>query len=143
FKRPPTPPLARRHSQMRHDKARLSRHNSARLSLPPGAANLTPSSSYSSTALKTPPPPPPPSRRVDREPAEQPSQPTSPFRQDGVAPPIDSPGDEIGDSLSFYRAEAASMLPSKRIPRTPTSQSSPVIPPPPPPPRRTGGASRS
>ncbi|KAI9837843.1 MAG: hypothetical protein M1819_006777 [Sarea resinae] len=65
-KRAPTPPLARRHSQLRNSKPPLSRSNSARLSPRPEEVASETSSDTTigrPASMNKPPPPPPPSRR--------------------------------------------------------------------------------
>lgn len=119
-KRPPTPPLARRQSQLRPSKNALSRSNSARL------AQSSTGSGMSTSTRGVPPPPP---RRQDRI----------------ITPPSDTSlqkGPLPATSGSEYGGEepASQPLPS----RTPsTSSGKQSQPPRPPPPRRLRGSSRS
>ncbi|PGG99501.1 hypothetical protein AJ79_08503 [Helicocarpus griseus UAMH5409] len=133
-KRPPTPPISRRHSQMKSNKTGISRNNSARLSLPPGINNLNPPSSHNSSPLKT--PPPPPSRRKDRE--------SSTFSSSDTPTPQEQPQSSVrrssstkedsSDKSSLRSVETVSMISNKRASHGP---------PRPPPPRRGGGSRAS
>ncbi|PGG97197.1 hypothetical protein GX51_07452 [Blastomyces parvus] len=138
-KRPPTPPLARRHSQMKPSNPILSRNNSARHSMPPTNTtknSITASSIHSSSPLKS--PPPPPSRRKDREssafsapdtPALLPHDP----RQTSSRQRSDS-REDASDKSSLRSVETASTISNKRASHGP---------PRPPPPRRGGGSRAS
>ncbi|PGH28597.1 hypothetical protein GX50_08664 [[Emmonsia] crescens] len=127
-KRPPTPPLARRHSQMKPSKSRLSRNNSARYSMPP---TNTINNSNTASPLKT--PPAPPSRRKGRESSTFSSSDTPPLlpqdRRHSSRQRSNSREDS-SDKSSLRSVEAVSTISNKRA-----SQG----PPRPPPPRRGGG----
>ncbi|EEH34924.2 hypothetical protein PAAG_05971 [Paracoccidioides lutzii Pb01] len=133
-KRPPTPPLTRRHSQMKSNISDLSRKNSSRLSTIPTATNNNLLNTPSST-LKT--PPPLPSRRKDRESSTYSSSDatllSSPqellhYTQRQRS---DSSKEDSSDKSSLRSVETISAISNKR-----TSHG----PPRPPPPRRGGGS---
>ncbi|PGH10486.1 hypothetical protein AJ80_07530 [Polytolypa hystricis UAMH7299] len=149
FKRPPTPPLTRRFSQMRSGNSGLSRSNSARVSLSP-KSNLSASFSHGPSGPKT--PPAPPSRRSDREiPMPSPSD----LASDGKLPfPQDSGSRQLGNlaeidnlnKLTIFPTELGSLASTKRLSRNSSTRSSTTtanVPPKPPPPRRMGGSSSS
>ncbi|KAK2753850.1 hypothetical protein FQN55_000214 [Onygenales sp. PD_40] len=144
-KRPPTPPLARRHSQMKPKKSGLSRNNSARLSLGTNALNT--SSSFTSSPLKT--PPPPPSRRKDRDSLMFPPPGTPPHAKppaishDQPPPPpsrqrSDSNREDASDQASLRSIDTFSSATTSNKRAPPHGG-----PPRPPPPRRTGGSRAS
>ncbi|OAX78749.1 hypothetical protein ACJ72_06940 [Emergomyces africanus] len=134
-KRPPTPPLTRRHSQMKPSQSRLSRNNSARHSMPPTTTvnnlNTTSYTNLSSSPLKI--PPTPPSRRKDRESSTLSSSDTStllPQERRQTSRQRSNSREDSSDKSSLRSVETVSTISNKRI-----SQG----PPRPPPPRRGGG----
>jgi hypothetical protein len=142
-KRPPTPPLARRHSQIKPNKTPLPprpRDNLHRISMPPRGLGLQipwpPSPGF-----KT--PPKPPSRRHGEPLAGSQTdslpQPKSSLSQDHPAP---SPTFAVvEDSSSAESSSPPSRQPS--IKRTPSGSAAHMPPPPPPPPRRARTSSKS
>lgn len=159
-RRPPTPPLTRRHSQMRkNDNPSVSRSNSARLSHPP--ANPSTNSPLSSSAFGPKNPPPPPSRRVDRTSAVFPppdhsnpskpssfssssSQPSPPFPLESSSGIAKSELEQTSERSSLHRSGSSSTISTQRQSRLATPQPQPQpsssshVPPRPPPPRRKG-----
>ncbi|KAL2365414.1 hypothetical protein RJZ56_001658 [Blastomyces dermatitidis] len=138
-KRPPTPPLARRRSQMKPSNPRLSRNNSARHSMPPTNTirnSATASSIHTSSPLKS--PPPPPSRRKDRESSAFPSSDTPPLlpheRQQTSSHQRSDSREDASDKSSLRSVETASPISNKWASHGP---------PRPPPPRRGGGSRAS
>lgn len=128
IKKPPTPPLARRQSQLRPSKNTLSRSNSARLAQSStGGGSPTPTRAV----------PPLPPRRQDWTSITPHSDTSSTQR----APLPATSGNEHGSEESSSQ-QSPSRPPSissrKQHNRPPQSQ-----PPPPPPPRRLRGSSRS
>ncbi|KAB8076741.1 hypothetical protein BDV29DRAFT_80399 [Aspergillus leporis] len=128
YKRPPTPPLSRRHSQMRRSKTTLSKPNLSRLSMPAVKMEGTesPPPSPSSWTLN-------PSRtrgaRLDVPSEEDPRRASLQYQSSGAA--IPTPGTEASTSSSQSNSRTPS---TKRA-----SLGNPL--PPPPPPRRTRGSS--
>ncbi|EEH03600.1 conserved hypothetical protein [Histoplasma capsulatum G186AR] len=135
-RRPPTPPLTRRHSQLNPSKSILSRSKSARHSMPPThTTNNSSSSTHISSPLKA--PPTPPSRRKDRDSSTFSSSETLPlFPQERRPTSSHQRSDSRGDSdkRSPHIAETISTTSNNR-----DSQG----PPRPPPPRRGGGSRAS
>ncbi|RAL06368.1 uncharacterized protein BO80DRAFT_343989 [Aspergillus ibericus CBS 121593] len=126
-KRPPTPPLSRRHSQMRRSKTTASKVNPLRLSI---------HAAQESTAESSPPPSPGswslnPSRTRESRTGSTPSE-----------EPTDSATSSLRPESS---AAAAPSSPTEALPSTPgpsTKRASLYNPlPPPPPPRRSRGSS--
>lgn len=151
-KRAPTPPLSRRHSQMKPNRSdHTSKAHPARLPHPPSNSGLTSLSSQSSSPNRT--PPPPPSRRLDREfdthfPLDWsantlhliPQGDGGPEKQKSNAPS----GDDLSKRLSITGLEHKPTTNSvKQVSRTSSTRSSHAPPPKPPPPRRTGTGSRA
>lgn len=141
-KRPPTPPLARRHSQIvKPNKTPQPpprpRDNINRISMPPRGLGLH-IPGPPSPGFKT--PPRPPSRRrgepLAGSQADSSSQPKSSLSQDHSAP---SPNFAAEDASSAESSSPPSRQPS--IKRTP-SGSAANMPPPPPPPRRARASSK-
>jgi hypothetical protein len=141
-KRPPTPPIARRRSQMIKPST-LERPN--RLSMPPKAlGSQLPGPLSPGFGVKT--PPRPPSRRHDKTAtgvqADSTSQPKSSPLQGESTPPVNPSTDE--------QASTASLSPPSRQPSfklnsagsTTTTESGSLMPPPPPPPRRLRASSK-
>ncbi|PYI02117.1 hypothetical protein BO78DRAFT_400734 [Aspergillus sclerotiicarbonarius CBS 121057] len=131
-KRPPTPPLSRRHSQMRRSKTTASKVNPLRLSI---------HAAQESTAASSSPPPSPgswslnPSRTRESRTGSTPSE-----------EPMDSATPSLRPESSAAAASAAPLSPMEASPPTPggsstkrTSLYNPL--PPPPPPRRSRGSS--
>ncbi|KAL2853862.1 hypothetical protein BJY01DRAFT_205937 [Aspergillus pseudoustus] len=125
-KRPPTPPLSRRHSQMRRSKSTLTKPTSSRLSIPLAeveAAASTPSSPGSRplTPLRS---------RDTHDDASyiDETQPVSSLRPENIAPTQSAPPKEIGLGIqsSFHTTSKRASLTNYL--------------PPPPPPRRTRGS---
>ena len=140
FRRPPTPPLTRRHSQMKQDRYGLSRSNSARLSINSNTLSVNTSNLARRTSMPKTPPPPPSPRRPDRE-ATLPSPPSIPpnsiCRSSSLntpPKPPESPNDSP-DNLSIHRSASGSIKGLSR------QSSTSNVPPRPPPPRRSGGGS--
>ncbi|QKX64070.1 uncharacterized protein TRUGW13939_11243 [Talaromyces rugulosus] len=142
-KRPPTPPLARRHSQIKPNKTPQPprpRDNLHRISLPPRGLGLQ-IPGPPSPGFKT--PPRPPSRRHG-EPlagshADSLPQPKSSLSQDH---PVPSPTFAVvEDPSSTESSSPPSRQPS--IKRTPSGSATHMAPPPPPPPRRARTSSKS
>lgn len=130
FKKPPTPPLARRQSQLRSSKNALSRSNSGRIPL---------SSTNSANAMSTPTHrvPPPPPRRQERTSITPPSDTSSQHKVPFPAVSGGEPGDE--ESISQQSpSRTPSISSGKQHHRPPNSQ-----PPRPPPRRRLRGSSQS
>ncbi|KAA8645473.1 hypothetical protein EYZ11_011881 [Aspergillus tanneri] len=129
-KRPPTPPLARRHSQMRRSKTMLSKPNIARLSMPPMKVGSTTES-----------PPPSPESWSFQQPRTREARLDAPSSEENAPRP--PPYTQTSDSRSSTSATETSTSTSLSNPRAPltkrVSQHNPM--PPPPPPRRTRGSS--
>ncbi|KAE8349258.1 hypothetical protein BDV28DRAFT_141611 [Aspergillus coremiiformis] len=126
YKRPPTPPLSRRHSQMRRSKTTLSKPTLGRLSMPAVKPESTesPPPSPSSWSLN-------PSRTRD-------ARPRAPSEENSRRPSLQGSGamtSTLGAETSTSSSSANSRTPSTKR----TSISNPL--PPPPPPRRTRGSS--
>ncbi|CRG83010.1 hypothetical protein PISL3812_00358 [Talaromyces islandicus] len=138
-KRPPTPPLARRHSQIKPNKTPQPRprDNLHRISMPPRGLGLQ-VPGPPSPGFKT--PPRPPSRRHGEPLAgsqtDSVSQPKSSLSQDHPVPP---PTFAVEEPLSANSSSPPSRQPS--IKRSP-SGSAAHMPPPPPPPRRARTSSK-
>ncbi|KAL1962746.1 hypothetical protein VTN77DRAFT_9200 [Rasamsonia byssochlamydoides] len=136
-KRPPTPPLTRRHSQIKHSKS-ASQDHPRQISLPPaGLGSQAPGPT--SPGLRT--PPRPPSRRYDKSlgiHSDTFSQPKSPLSQDPSTPWNLPQTEDSGTGVS----SPPSRMPSvKRTPSGSTTSGS-GMPPPPPPPRRIRASSK-
>jgi hypothetical protein len=140
LKKPPTPPLTRRHSQMKHSSKAPFRDHPRRISLPPAGLGLQ-VAGPTSPGLKN--PPRPPSRRHDKSlsvvQSEAFAQPKSPLSRDPSTP--------WSFSLS-EDSETGAPSPPLRIPsvkRTPPASvtTGSNMPPPPPPPRRMRASSKS
>ncbi|EEH49940.2 uncharacterized protein PADG_06019 [Paracoccidioides brasiliensis Pb18] len=133
-KRPPTPPLTRRHSQMKSNKSDLSRENSSRFSMVSPTTNNNLLNTLSST-LKS--PPPLPSRRKDRESSTYSSSDATllPSPQEQLhytqRQRSDSSKEDSSDKSSLRSVETISAISNKR-----TSHGPPRLPPP----RRGGGS---
>ena len=135
FRRPPTPPLARRHSQMKQDKYGISRSNSARL--PINSNTLNTSNLGRRTSMPKTPPPPPSPRREGALSSPTSIPPTSTYRSSSLNTPPrppESPNDSP-DNLSIHRSASGSIKGFSR------QSSTSNVPPRPPPPRRSGGGS--
>lgn len=134
-KRPPTPPLTRRHSS----KA-ASRDKPRQISLPSGGLGSQ-ATGPTSPSLKT--PPPPPSRRHDRPlntlHSEASSQLKSPPSQDPSTPSSLPPSEDSATGVASPPSRNPSV---KRTPSGSTTNGS-NMPPPPPPPRRIRASSKS
>lgn len=142
-RRPPTPPLARRHSQLRSPNPLLSRSNSARL---PSRSSHGLGNPAQSTDVRT--PPPPPTRRT------LPGRAQSPFETSmhtGMVLP-DSPSTVAGSTRSDKQHTSRPPLPPtrthsissiKRPYRPPPTASSVTKVPPVPPPRNRGSSQSS
>lgn len=130
YKRPPTPPLSRRHSQMRRSKTTHAKPSSSRLSIP----NLDGESSES-------PPPSPgawsltPSRTRDAPSTEASLGTPLPTEHTGTTSAL--PGDTSTPSLTSPPVRSGSTKSTKRM-----SQGN-VMPPPPPPRRMRGSSGQS
>lgn len=144
-KRPPTPPLTRRHSQMKRGEPGISRSNSSRQIHGTGSTTLSRTASTS----KNPPPPPSP-RRLQSEPTASQSasissggQRPSSLSQDVSSETSASASTEHDDSekSSLQRSDSGSAKEAAGTPPRKTSASN--VPPRPPPRRRTGGATPS
>ncbi|GMF73431.1 hypothetical protein COH20_006083 [Aspergillus flavus] len=128
YKRPPTPPLSRRHSQMRRSKTTASKPNPSRLSMPAVGMEGTesPPPSPSSWSLN-------PSRTRDTRPGpsseENPRRPSLQHQSAGAVTSTPSTDASVPSSQSTSRTPSM-----KRA-----SIGNPL--PPPPPPRRTRGSS--
>ncbi|OKL63049.1 hypothetical protein UA08_02025 [Talaromyces atroroseus] len=139
-KRPPTPPIARRRSQM-IKQSTLDRPN--RLSMPPKSLGSQLSGPLSpGIGAKT--PPRPPSRRHDKAvAAESVSQPKSSLSQGELTPPVSLSMDEQASTASLSPPSRRSSV--KQNPAgstTTTTESGTLMPPPPPPPRRLRASSK-
>ncbi|KAJ9408901.1 hypothetical protein DTO045G8_3470 [Paecilomyces variotii] len=142
-KRPPTPPLARRRSQMKHVKSSASVSKPSQIII----AEASVESKYPTTpspGIKN--PPPPPSRRHGRAISAQlsdgSSPPAFPFPQRTSSTSSGPPG---GEESERGASPASSRTPSIRSARRvsqPLGSSPSNMPPPPPPPRRTRSPSR-
>ncbi|PLB51697.1 hypothetical protein P170DRAFT_83457 [Aspergillus steynii IBT 23096] len=130
-KRPPTPPLARRHSQMRRSKTTHSKANMARLSMPPIKVDVTaesPPPSPGSWSLN-------PARTRDARIDTSSSDENSSQR-----PPLSIQTSESKSSTSVADTSASTSPSNPRASLNKrASQQNPL--PPPPPPRRTRGSS--
>ncbi|KAL1953781.1 hypothetical protein VTO42DRAFT_2278 [Malbranchea cinnamomea] len=141
-KRPPTPPLTRRHSQMKPNQAGVSRSNSARL--PVNTSTLNTSNLARRASMPKTPPPPPSPRRHDLESTTSASPSTSTpsgHRSSSLItppkPPPESPNNTSPESSSLHRSGSVS---KRRTSGSLSRQSSTSnVPPRPPPPRRSGG----
>lgn len=125
YKRPPTPPLSRRHSQMKRSKSTLStKQNQHRLSLPVGNEGVKPS----------PPPSPGTTTASLNPPVQRASRPLSLQTDEHTLKSTSSLKEQAPSPLS----PAAESPPSRTasIRRTASGSSSAAAPPPPPPPRR-------
>jgi hypothetical protein len=145
-KRPPTPPLARRRSQMRPNTNRHSvTEKPNRLSLPPKSLSSQLQGPLSpSNGTKT--PPRPPSRRVER--------PVSGIQGDAAISQLKSSlsqsestssSDQLSVDEQTTQAPATSSPPSRTpsIKQSVSGTTTGMLPPPPPPPRRLRASSKS
>lgn len=125
YKRPPTPPLSRRHSQMRRSKSTLSsKTNPNRLSRPVGSEGVKPS-----------PPPSPATTTTSLTPSmQQRSRPLSLQTDENALKSTPSQKDQAPSPLST--AMEAPALSRTTSVRTASGASSSAAAPPPPPPRR-------
>ncbi|KAI9034983.1 uncharacterized protein KD926_004850 [Aspergillus affinis] len=130
-KRPPTPPLARRHSQMRRSKTTHSKANMSRLSMPPIKVDVTAES----------PPPSPGSWSLNPSRTRDARVDTSSSDENSSRPPPLSIRTLVSKSSTSVADTSASTSPSnsKASFNKRASQQNPL--PPPPPPRRTRGSS--
>ena len=143
-KKPPTPPLTRRHSHMRSSggiKPPDQLQQQRRISLPPGGPNST-SSGLTSPGVEGRPPP-PPSRRRDKPPAPPPSE-SLPASD---SPSQKSPRQDIAVAADSEAASLSTSSPPSRqtsVRRTPAGSATggSHAPPPPPPPRRNRASSK-
>lgn len=139
-KRPPTPPLTRRHSQMKNSSKAALRDRPRQISLPSGGPGSQ-AAGPMSPGLKT--PPPPPSRRHDRPlstlHSEASSQLKSPLSQDPSTPSSLPATEDSGIGVASPPSRNPSV---KRTPSGSTTNGS-SMPPPPPPPRRIRASSKS
>ncbi|PYH90572.1 hypothetical protein BO71DRAFT_402099 [Aspergillus ellipticus CBS 707.79] len=125
YKRPPTPPLSRRHSQMRRSKTTLSKVNPLRLSVPAAQETTTSSSS---------PPPSPgawslnPSRTRESRTGSTPSEELADAATSSLRP---------DSSSASSSTETSASMPGPSTKRSSLYNSLP----PPPPPRRSRGSS--
>ena len=147
-KRPPTPPLARRQSQMKGIKPQLARSSSSK-SLAVEDAGVTSAIDSQKVPTMIRAPPPPPQRRLNR--ASTYGMPSSETQSPVNEPPrrpsagiladlnigINTGGQQAGDLPSRTPSSASRASPN------PTGSASPVAPPPLPPPRRMRGFSKS
>ncbi|EED14054.1 conserved hypothetical protein [Talaromyces stipitatus ATCC 10500] len=136
-KRPPTPPLSRRHSQMRSNTKRYSlTEKPNRLSLPP-PKSLSQLPGPISPGPKT--PPRPPSRRAERPISGiQPEQPKSSLSQSEST----SFSDQVSVDEPAVQIAASTSLPPSRTPSIKQAPATGMLPPPPPPPRRLRASSK-
>lgn len=145
-KRPPTPPLARRHSQMRPNASRHSTTEKPnRLSLPPKSLSshmqgpLSPGS-----GTKT--PPRPPSRRVERPISGIQGEAAISQLKSSLSQSESTPSDQLSVDEQTTQAPITSSPPS-RTPSIrhslPGATTTGMLPPPPPPPRRLRASSKS
>lgn len=124
YKRPPTPPLSRRHSQMKRSKSTLStKQNQNRLSLPVGSEGVKPS----------PPPSPGTTTTSLNPPVQRASRPLSLQTDENTLKTTSSLKEQAPSPLS---ATAESPISRTTSIRRTTSGSSSAAAPPPPPPRR-------
>lgn len=146
-KRPPTPPLTRRHSQMRSS---TNRHSTAeqpnRLSLPPkGLSSHLPDPLSPGNGTKT--PPRPPSRRVERPVSGTQGEATLSQLKSSLSPSEWTPSDPLSVDGQGTQASVVSSPPSRtpsiKQPLSGTSTTTGMLPPPPPPPRRLLASSKS
>ncbi|OJJ84162.1 uncharacterized protein ASPGLDRAFT_149291 [Aspergillus glaucus CBS 516.65] len=125
YKRPPTPPLSRRHSQMKRSKSTLSsKQNQNRLSLPVGSEGVKPS----------PPPSPGTTTTSLNPPVQRASRPLSLQTDENTLKSTSSLKEQAPSPLSPTAESPLSRTTSIR--RTTSGSSSAAAPPPPPPPRR-------
>ncbi|BCR91646.1 uncharacterized protein ACHE_70489A [Aspergillus chevalieri] len=125
YKRPPTPPLSRRHSQMKRSKSTLSsKQNQNRLSLPVGSESIKPS----------PPPSPGATTTSLNPPVQRTSRPLSLQTDENTLKHTSSLKEQAPSPLSPTAESPLSRTTSIR--RTASGSSSATAPPPPPPPRR-------
>ncbi|GAM43702.1 hypothetical protein TCE0_060r18726 [Talaromyces pinophilus] len=143
-KRPPTPPLTRRHSQMRPNTSRHSiTEKPNRLSLPPKSlSNYMQGPLSPGNGTKT--PPRPPSRRVERPVSGIQAEAAISQLKSSLSQRDSTPSDQLSVDEQTTQAPTTSSPPS----RTPSiKQSLPtttgMLPPPPPPPRRLRASSKS
>lgn len=139
LKTPPTPPLTRRHSQMKPSRKTPSRDQSHRISMPPGALGFQ-IPGATSPGTKT--PPRPPSRRYDKSmnahPADSLSQPKSPLSQDHSI----SSNTLSSDSSASLTSSPPSRASSVKRSASGSTTGGQLMPPPPPPPRRMRASSK-
>lgn len=145
-KRPPTPPLARRQSQMRPNTSRNSiTEKPNRLSLPPKSLSSHMQGPLSpGNGTKT--PPRPPSRRVERPVSGIQGEAAISQLKSSLSQSESTPSDQLSVDEQTTQAPATSSPPS----RTPSikqsisgSTTTGMLPPPPPPPRRLRASSKS
>ena len=147
-KRPPTPPLTRRQSQLKGTRPTLSRGSSSQTFGVESTSPASPTESQKSpSVIKA--PPPPPQRRLNRASTyETPSSETPlPISDAPRRPSADILADlNSGTNLGIQQTvEVPSRTPSpaSRASANLTGSPAPGAPPPLPPPRRTRGTSRS
>ncbi|KAH8703960.1 hypothetical protein BGW36DRAFT_370303 [Talaromyces proteolyticus] len=139
-KRPPTPPLARRHSQRKPSMKKSARDHPHRISLPPKGLGLE-LPGPPSPGTKT--PPRPPSRRHEKAGgslAEAFSHTKSSLSQEHSAPSSTLGGEGPGSTAS---SSPPSRSPSIKWSTSGSASNAPSMPPPPPPPRRVRASSKS
>jgi hypothetical protein len=140
-KRPPTPPLTRRHSQMKKSKPPALRDPPNRVSPPLGSvvpSAAVPSAPFVKAA------PPPPLRRHDRTysaPQTDTSLSKPPLSQD-LATLATSSLENASPGRFSSPSRTSSINSVKRVPQSPSLGAS-SMPPPPPPPRRLRASSKS
>jgi len=147
-KRPPTPPLARRQSQMKGKKPQLARNSSSIASAVEDPSPSSPTDSQNAPSTMKPPPP-PPQRNLKRastygtpssEPhlpiSDSPRRPSASFLAD-LNTGIDRAGQRVAELPSRTPSNAS------RASISLNSTSGPGAPPPLPPPRRMRGLSKS
>lgn len=140
LKKPPTPPLTRRHSQMKPSRNVAPRDRPQRISMPPGMLGFQ-ISDVTSPGIKT--PPRPPSRRYDKSmnnhQADSLSQPKSPLSQDHSISSNILPSETLASVSTSSPPSRASSV--KRT-ASGSTVGGPLMPPPPPPPRRIRASSK-
>ncbi|KAI9928021.1 hypothetical protein ASPWEDRAFT_42197 [Aspergillus wentii DTO 134E9] len=123
YKRPPTPPLSRRHSQMRRSKSTFSKPNPSRLSLPPGSLEVNAG-------------PPSPIIRSSASSLHRNSRSSMQFQDEDA---MDSTNLSAAEPSNSTSSSISRINPVRRVSQTSSLTASAA--PPPPPPRRVRGSS--
>lgn len=132
YKRPPTPPLSRRHSQMRRSKSSLSKPSSSQLSAPTSMAEANSSAPSSPSSQKYPPSARSGESRIDS------------FIPDGTGPGLALRSENISPNTPSHQPFTTPGLENQSHSRTGSKRVSLINSmPPPPPPRRNRASNNS